>query len=252
MIQSDDCADFFHMGGKKPPTGKIHPCHFLLPKKPFQIPGGGFRYSLCSYLFGERFPFWLIFCQRGWFNHQLELILINHLLLKLCFLGAPNLPGRTAPGGFGADFTSNSLLAQYRPDLLHLPTTNGEHCTGDGIKMGDAWCFLFVFVFCLAGTWWWWWWWSSQTRSDGVLAGLTCCRFLHSNATHIWLSSSYPQHVIGMHGGDFSLGCYTDLEIYSLGFFRGKFSSLSGVGLVKHATLVKKHAWKKWAMNEGI
>merc|ERR1719388_626849 len=25
----------------------------------------------------------------------------------------------------------------YRPDLLHLPTTNGEHCTGDGIKMGE-------------------------------------------------------------------------------------------------------------------
>merc|ERR1711963_506402 len=41
-------------------------------------------------------------------------------------------------GGFGADFTTNSLLAQYRPDLLHLPTTNGEHCTGDGIKMGEA------------------------------------------------------------------------------------------------------------------
>lgn len=33
-------------------------------------------------------------------------------------------------GGFGADFGSDSLLAQYRPDLLHLPTTNGEHCTG--------------------------------------------------------------------------------------------------------------------------
>merc|ERR1712061_906437 len=31
-----------------------------------------------------------------------------------------------ASGGFGADFTSNSLLAQYRPDLLHLPTTNGS------------------------------------------------------------------------------------------------------------------------------
>merc|ERR1740127_68227 len=40
-------------------------------------------------------------------------------------------------GGFGADFTQQSLLAQYRPDLLHLPTTNGEHCTGDGIKMGE-------------------------------------------------------------------------------------------------------------------
>merc|ERR1711972_141789 len=41
-------------------------------------------------------------------------------------------------GGFGADFTNNSLLAQYRPDLMHLPTTNGEHSTGDGIKMGAA------------------------------------------------------------------------------------------------------------------
>merc|ERR1712232_1417382 len=41
-------------------------------------------------------------------------------------------------GGFGADFTQQSLLAKYRPDLLHLPTTNGEHCTGDGIKMGMA------------------------------------------------------------------------------------------------------------------
>merc|ERR1719487_3032553 len=41
-------------------------------------------------------------------------------------------------GGFGADFTNDSLLAKYRPDLLYLPTTNGEHCTGDGIKMGEA------------------------------------------------------------------------------------------------------------------
>merc|ERR1719330_11864 len=41
-------------------------------------------------------------------------------------------------GGFGADFTQQSLLAQYRPDLMHLPTTNGEHCTGDGIKMGEV------------------------------------------------------------------------------------------------------------------
>jgi succinate dehydrogenase/fumarate reductase flavoprotein subunit len=41
-------------------------------------------------------------------------------------------------GGFGADFGSDSLLAKYRPDLLHLPTTNGEHCTGDAIKMGET------------------------------------------------------------------------------------------------------------------
>jgi len=42
-----------------------------------------------------------------------------------------------ASGGFGADFSNDSLLAKYRPDLMHLPTTNGEHCTGDGIKMGE-------------------------------------------------------------------------------------------------------------------
>lgn len=67
-------------------------------------------------------------------------------------------------GGFGADFTPNSLLAQVQaewrkmeawqqtsragqqnavngkkftpvPELLSLPTTNGPHCTGDGIKL---------------------------------------------------------------------------------------------------------------------
>merc|ERR1719191_1042569 len=43
-----------------------------------------------------------------------------------------------ASGGFGADFATDSLLAKYRPDLLHLPTTNGEHCPGDGIKMGEV------------------------------------------------------------------------------------------------------------------
>merc|ERR1712241_1310414 len=40
-----------------------------------------------------------------------------------------------ATGGFGADFTPDSLLNKYRPDLAHLPTTNGDHCTGDGLKM---------------------------------------------------------------------------------------------------------------------
>jgi len=40
-------------------------------------------------------------------------------------------------GGFAADFTENSLLKRHRPDLLHLPTTNGAHCTGDGIKMAE-------------------------------------------------------------------------------------------------------------------
>jgi len=43
-----------------------------------------------------------------------------------------------ATGGFGADFAPDSLLNKYRPDLAHLPTTNGEHCTGDGLKMSMA------------------------------------------------------------------------------------------------------------------
>ncbi len=45
-----------------------------------------------------------------------------------------------ATGGYAADFSDNSLLRKYRPDLLDmgLPTTNGEHCTGDGIKFAQA------------------------------------------------------------------------------------------------------------------
>ena len=40
-----------------------------------------------------------------------------------------------ATGGYAADFTEDSLLKKYRPELLNLPTTNGEHCTGDGHKL---------------------------------------------------------------------------------------------------------------------
>jgi succinate dehydrogenase/fumarate reductase flavoprotein subunit len=40
-----------------------------------------------------------------------------------------------ATGGYAADFTENSLLKKYRPDLWDLPTTNGDHCTGDGQKI---------------------------------------------------------------------------------------------------------------------
>merc|ERR1712087_9420 len=43
-----------------------------------------------------------------------------------------------ATGGFGADFAPDSLLSKHRPDLSHLPTTNGDHCTGDGLKMSMA------------------------------------------------------------------------------------------------------------------
>ncbi|MCO5598753.1 hypothetical protein L7F22_052852 [Adiantum nelumboides] len=44
-----------------------------------------------------------------------------------------------ATGGYAADFDDvNSLLKKHRPDLMHLPTTNGDHCTGDGQKMVAA------------------------------------------------------------------------------------------------------------------
>lgn len=40
-----------------------------------------------------------------------------------------------ATGGYAADFTDNSLLKKYRPDIYNLPTTNGDYSTGDGHKM---------------------------------------------------------------------------------------------------------------------
>jgi flavocytochrome c len=40
-----------------------------------------------------------------------------------------------ATGGYAADFTSDSLLKKYRPDIYNLPTTNGDYSTGDGHKM---------------------------------------------------------------------------------------------------------------------
>ncbi|KAI1790044.1 Flavocytochrome c [Ganoderma leucocontextum] len=43
-----------------------------------------------------------------------------------------------ATGGYAADFTSDSLLKKHRPEYWDLPTTNGEHCTGDGQKMALA------------------------------------------------------------------------------------------------------------------
>jgi flavocytochrome c len=46
-------------------------------------------------------------------------------------------PVIVATGGYGADFSDKSLLAKYRPDLLDYSTTNGEHCTGDGIKLAE-------------------------------------------------------------------------------------------------------------------
>jgi len=42
-----------------------------------------------------------------------------------------------ATGGYGADYSDDSLLKKHRPELMKLPTTNGEHCTGDGIKIAQ-------------------------------------------------------------------------------------------------------------------
>ena len=39
-------------------------------------------------------------------------------------------------GGFGAGGgVKGSLLEKIRPDLMHLPTTNGDHSLGEGITV---------------------------------------------------------------------------------------------------------------------
>ena len=43
-----------------------------------------------------------------------------------------------ASDGSGERFTHNSLPAQCHPDLMRVSTTNGEHCTGHDVKMGEA------------------------------------------------------------------------------------------------------------------
>ncbi|KAJ6484637.1 Flavocytochrome c [Mycena sanguinolenta] len=40
-----------------------------------------------------------------------------------------------ATGGYAADTSPAGLLARYRPDLLPLATTNGDHATGDGLQL---------------------------------------------------------------------------------------------------------------------
>lgn len=66
-----------------------------------------------------------------------------------------------ATGGFGADFSNDSLLAEVEktwrglpafrdipenkiPALRSLPTTNGKHCTGDGIKLVSVFLSYFI------------------------------------------------------------------------------------------------------------
>lgn len=44
-------------------------------------------------------------------------------------------PVVVATGGYGAGvLKKGSALDKLRPDLMHLPTTNGDHCTGDAIE----------------------------------------------------------------------------------------------------------------------
>ncbi|KAH9485209.1 Fumarate reductase [Psilocybe cubensis] len=43
-----------------------------------------------------------------------------------------------ATGGYAADFSEDSLLKKHRPEYYNLPTTNGDHCTGDGQKIAMA------------------------------------------------------------------------------------------------------------------
>ncbi|KAF3933983.1 hypothetical protein ABW19_dt0209073 [Dactylella cylindrospora] len=44
-----------------------------------------------------------------------------------------------ATGGYAADFFSeDSLLKQFKPEVLNLSSTNGNHATGDGLKMVRA------------------------------------------------------------------------------------------------------------------
>jgi flavocytochrome c len=43
-----------------------------------------------------------------------------------------------ATGGFAASRGSGSLMSEYRPDLLHLSTTNGGWATGDGIRLARS------------------------------------------------------------------------------------------------------------------
>lgn len=49
--------------------------------------------------------------------------------------GTVHGPVIMATGGYAADFTKNSLLRKYRPDIFDLPSTNGSHATGDGQKI---------------------------------------------------------------------------------------------------------------------
>jgi succinate dehydrogenase/fumarate reductase flavoprotein subunit len=60
-------------------------------------------------------------------NNKGEVIGVEYLDLKTNQNHSEYGPVVLATGGFGADFSENSILKQVRPDLMHLPTTNGDH-----------------------------------------------------------------------------------------------------------------------------
>lgn len=45
-----------------------------------------------------------------------------------------------ASGGFASDLVKDesSLMMEFAPKLINLPSTNGHFATGDGIKMARA------------------------------------------------------------------------------------------------------------------
>lgn len=52
-----------------------------------------------------------------------------------------DLAGRNvilATGGYTADLGDNSLIKEYRPELMQFQTTNGPFATGDGHKVARA------------------------------------------------------------------------------------------------------------------
>lgn len=69
-----------------------------------------------------------------------ELIIENGVVVGCKYLYKDEMltargPVVLATGGYAADFEKDGLLAKHRPDTLPLSTTNGDHCTGDGLKM---------------------------------------------------------------------------------------------------------------------
>ncbi|KAJ8517317.1 hypothetical protein ONZ45_g5501 [Pleurotus djamor] len=43
-----------------------------------------------------------------------------------------------ATGGYAADYSASGYLSTFRPDLINLPTTNGDHATGDGHRLASS------------------------------------------------------------------------------------------------------------------